>query len=270
MSSTTRERIIGRGRVGGKKARVLVLSTVVYACLSVAAVAWAEETLTVQASFSPDELGASTNLSLTASFFSSTGSPPSPIRKFVLYAPAGIEIDLHGAGTCAPVTLEERGPSGCPVDSRAGFGGGVGVLELPKETIHAPYTLDFFFAPEERGHLRLLIYASALAPVGEQLVLVARQIPAPRPYGLGFSVEVPPVSTFPGAADASVESAFVTVGGANVAYYESVHGRRRLVHLRGMVVPRRCPSGGFPAEGTVDFADGATLTVNPTIPCPHE
>jgi hypothetical protein len=269
MSNTTRERI-DRGMPGTRKARVLVLSTVVYACLTIAAVAWAGETLEVHASFSPDELGASTNLSLTANFVSSTGTPPSPIRKFVLYAPAGIEIDLHGAGTCAPATLERRGPGGCPADSRAGFGGGVGVLELPKETIHAPYTLDFFFAPKERGRLRLLIYASALAPTGVQFVLVARQIPAPRPYGLGFSVEVPPISTLPGAADASIESAFVTVGAANVAYYESVRGRRRLVHLRGMVVPKRCPSGGFPAEGTVDFADGTTLTVNPTIPCPHE
>jgi hypothetical protein len=270
MSIATRKRIIDRAIPGTRKARMPVLTCVVYGCLTIAAVAWAGETLTVHASFSPDELGTSTNLSLTASFLSSTGSPPSPIRKFVLYAPAGIEIDLHGTGTCAPVTLEQRGPSGCPVDSRAGFGGGVGVLELPKETIHASYTLDLFFAPEEGRHLRLLIYASALAPVGVQFVLVARQIPAPRPYGLGFSVEVPPISTFPGAADASVESAFVTVGGANVAYYESVHGRRRLVRLRGMVVPKRCPRGGFPAEGTVDFADGTTLTVNPTIPCPHE
>ena len=114
----------------------------------------------------------------------------------------------------------------------------------------------------------MLVYASALAPVGVEFVLVAKQITAPKPYGLGFSVEVPPISTLPGASDASVESAFVTVGGSHVAYYELVHGKKTLVHLRGMVVPKRCPSGGFPAEGTVDFADGTTLTVNPTIPCP--
>jgi hypothetical protein len=102
-----------------------------------------------------------------------------------------------------------------------------------------------------------------------EFVLVARQVPAPKPYGLGFTVEVPPISTFPGASDASIESAFVTVGGPNIAYYESVRGKRTLVRLKGIVVPKRCPSGGFPAEGTVDFTDGTTLTVNPTIPCPH-
>jgi hypothetical protein len=248
--------------------RLLVAISLGCVCAAFAGIAWAGQTLSAHASFSPDRLGASTNLSLSAKFTSGTEAPPSPITKFVLYAPAGMEIDLRGAGTCAPATLQQRGPSGCPANSRAGFGGGVGVLELPKETIHASYTLDFFFAPKESGRLRLLVYASALAPVGVEFVLVAKQIPAPKPYGLGFSVEVPPISTLPGASDASVESAFVTVGGSHVAYYELVHGKKTLVHLRGMVVPKRCPSGGFPAEGTVDFADGTTLTVNPTIPCP--
>jgi hypothetical protein len=229
----------------------------------------ANETLNVQARFSPDTLEAATNFSLTASFVSSTGLPPSPITRFTLYAPAGMEVDPRGVDTCAAAALEQRGPGGCPADSRAGFGGGVGVLELPTETVHEPYTLDFFFAAKTRGHLGLLIYASAVAPESVELVLRAKQVPAPKPYELGFSVEVPPVSTFPGAPDASIESAFVTVGGPNVAYYETVAGRRQLVRVRGLVVPKRCPSGGFPTQGTVDFADGATLTVDSTIPCPH-
>jgi hypothetical protein len=229
----------------------------------------AQEALTTAARFTPDRPGAPTNLSLTASFLSSAGSRPSPITKFMLYAPAGMNIDLRGAGVCAQQTLQQLGPSACPADSRAGFGGGVGALYLPTETIHEPYTLDFFFATKRRGHLRLLIYTSALAPVGAELVLVARQVPAPKPYGLGFSVEVPPISTFPDAADASIESAFLTVGAPNVAYYEPVHGRRTLVHLRGLIVPRSCPPGGFPTEGVADFADGAALTVKSAIPCPR-
>lgn len=251
-----------------RKTRILLAGTMLCGALIASAVAWAGETLTVHASFSPDKLGASTNLSLTAQFHSDTGGVPSPVTKFTLYAPPGMEIDVHGAGTCTATVLQQRGPSGCPVDSRAGFGGGVGVLELPSETVHATYTLDFFFAPKENGQLRLLIYASVLNPASVQFVVVAKQVPAPKPYGLGFSVEIPPVSTFPEAASASVESAFATFGGPDVAYYENVHGKRKLVHLRGMVVPKRCPSGGFPTEGIVSFADGSSLTVHPTIPCP--
>jgi hypothetical protein len=234
-----------------------------------AALAWATDTLTVNEAFTPDKLGAPTNLSITAQFASSTGGPPSPITKLTLYAPAGLGIEARGAGTCNPEALQLHGPSSCPANSRVGFGGGVGLIELPKQIIRERYTIDFFFAPKEHGHLALLAYASAAAPVLVELTVIAKEVPAPKPYGLGFSVEIPPISTLPGATLASVESAFATFGSPNVAYYEHIHGKRALVHLKGVVVPKSCPRGGFPTEGKIDFADGSTLTVNPTIPCPH-
>jgi hypothetical protein len=249
--------------------RLLIGSVLTCACLLVAAVAWATNTLTVSESFTPDKLGAPTNLSITAQFASSTGAPPSPITKLTLYAPAGLGIDARGAGTCTPATLRLHGPSGCPLNSRVGFGGGVGLIQLPNQAIRERYTIDFFFAPKEHGHLALLAFASAVSPVLVELTVIAKEVPAPKPYGLGFSVEIPPVSAIPGASPASIESAFATFGAKNVAYYENVHGKRTLVHLRGVVVPKKCPRGGFPTQGSLDFADGSSLTVNPTIPCPH-
>jgi hypothetical protein len=256
--------------MGRFSTRMLLVTFIACAVLLLAAVAWAADSLVVHESFTPDKLGAPTNLSVTAKFTSSAGTPPSPITKLTLYAPAGLAIEARGAGICTARVLALRGPGGCPPNSRAGFGGGVGVVELPKSVIREPYTIDFFFGPSEHGHLALLAYASAIAPVAVELVVVAREVPAPKPYGLGFSVEIPPISTLPGASLASVESAFATFGATNVAYYETIHGKRTLVHLRGMVVPKRCPPGGFPSEGTIDFADGSTLTVKPTIPCPHK
>lgn len=260
--------MIFRAAAVARKAGALLVVISLCAGVLLVTVAWATSTLTVHANFTPDKLGSSTNLSLTASFSATAGSTPPPVSKFTLYAPAGMVVDARGAGTCAPSALEKVGPSACPEDSRVGFGGGVGLVKLPTETIHEPYTLDFFFAPRSHGNLVLLAYASAVAPVNVELVLVARQVPAPKPYGLGFSVEVPPISTFPGAPNASIESVFATLGAANVAYYENVHGKRKLIHVRGMVVPKSCPAGGFATQGTIDFADGSTLTVNPKIPCP--
>lgn len=252
------------------KARALLAALLACTCFLLAAVAWATNTLIVHESFTPDKLGAPTNLSITAKFVSTTGGPPSPIARLTLYAPAGLGVDARGAGTCTTRKLAEHGPSGCPPSSRVGFGGGVGLVEFGKSIIHEPYTLDFFFAPKEHGRLALLAYASAVSPVPVELVVVAKEVHAPKPYGLGFSVEIPPISTLPGASLASVENAFATFGATNVAYYETVHGKRTLVHLRGIVVPKTCPRSGFPSEGTIDFADGTTLTVNPTIPCPHK
>jgi hypothetical protein len=249
--------------------RVLVGMSLGCACGALVGVAWAGDTLIVKEAFTPDRLGAVTNLSITAAFASSADVPPAPISRLTLYGPSGLGIQARGAGTCTEAVLERRGPAGCPADSRVGFGGGVAVLALPSGLVREPFTLDFFFASSEHGRLRLLVYASGISPVAAALVVVAREIRAPKPYGLGFSVQVPQVSTIPGAAYASVESAFATLGAGNVAYYKTVHGRRKLVHVKGLIVPSTCPAGGFPTRGTVEFADGATFTVNPTIPCPR-
>jgi hypothetical protein len=218
--------------------------------------------------FSPDRLGASANLSLTARFSAPPGGAPPPVRKLTVYAPAGMSIDPRGAGVCSQAVLEQRGPVGCPADSRAGFGGGVGVLQLPGETVHESYTLDFFFSSTRPGHLSLLVYASARAPINVELVVIAREVRAPAPYGLGFSVEVPPISTVPGAPLASIESAFASLGAADVAYYKRLRGHLRLVHVRGLVVPRRCPAGGFHSRAAIEFRDGQSLTLDPRVPCP--
>jgi hypothetical protein len=248
---------------------MLVGALLVCVCAGLAGMAWAGDSLIVEEAFTPDRLGAATNLSITASFASSAAVPPSAVTSMTLYGPPGLGIDARGAGTCTQAVLEQQGPPGCPADSRVGFGGGVAVLALPRELVREPFTLDFFFAPSEHRRLRLLAYASGVSPAAVQLVVVAKEIPAPKPYGLGFSAQVPQVSTIPGAAYVSIESAFATLGASDVAYFKTVHGRRALVHIKGLSVPRTCPAGGFPTRGTVEFADGATFTVNPTIPCPR-
>jgi len=250
--------------------RMLITISLGCVCAALAGIAWAGgDALVVKEAFTPDRLGAAANLSITASFASSADVPPSPISRLTLYGPAGLGIQARGAGTCTEAVLEQRGPAGCPADSRVGFGGGVGVLALAGGLVREPFTLDFFFASSEHGRVRLLAYASGISPVAVALVVVAKEVPAPKPYGLGFSVQVPQVSTIPGAAYASIESAFATLGASDVAYFRTVHGRRTLVHVKGLIVPRTCPFGGFPTRGTVEFADGATFTVNPTIPCPR-
>jgi hypothetical protein len=249
--------------------RMLLAILLACICAAFAGIAWAGDTLIVKEAFTPDRLGAAANLSIAASFASSTDVVSAPISKLTLYGPAGLGVQAQAAGRCTEAALRQRGPAGCPADSRVGFGGGVGVLALPNALVHEPFTLDLFFAAPEHGRLRLLIYANASSPMNVELVVTAKEIHAPRPYGLGFSVQVPRISTIPGAAYASIESAFASIGSSHVAYFKTVHGRRTLVHVNGLIVPTRCPAGGFPTRGIAVFADGATFTVNPTIPCPR-
>ena len=249
-------------------ARVLAIALAIGGALTPMAFAGAADQLLVHEALTPDRLGRPTNLSLTASFSPTSEGVPERVTKLTVFAPRGLEIDARGAATCSPVALRQRGPGACPARARAGFGGGIGVLQLPSQTIREDFTLDFFFASTRPGAVSLLAYASAAAPVVVELVLLAREIPAGDGHGFGFSIEVPPIVTIPDAQPASVESVYASLGAPNVYYYERVHGRRALRPLPGLLVPRRCPAGGWVAQATVDFAGGGSLTVNPRIPCP--
>jgi hypothetical protein len=249
----------------------MVVAIVVGVVLATAAVALAAETVTVTAAFSPDKLGAPTNVHGSATIHSTNELVPTPIIKATVMGPAGLGLNVQGVGTCNPVTLEATmEPKVCPKDSKAGFGGGTGVLELAKEVIKEHFTLNFFRGPNEGGHLVLLAFLNAVTPVSVQLVLKAQVVKEPPPYGLGFTFIVPLIPTLPGASDASAEEIFITLGAPNAAYYKTVHGKRTLFHVKGIIVPKKCPHGGFPYKTEISFQDGTTNAVTGTIPCPHK
>jgi hypothetical protein len=231
----------------------------------------AEPTLTIHAHASPDKLGASTNLSATATFGSSGLGVQSPVLKTTFFGPKGMSIDVRGAGTCTanPTRLQEAGPRACPTSSRIGFGAGVGLVEIAKEVVKGHFTLEFFLAPSVRGLPAMLVYVNFTTPTSWQQVLLAYAVKGSSPYGIGIALDVPSLSLLPGGLLGWEESVSVTLGSASVAYYRTVHGKKRLVHVRGIVLPRRCPPGGFPIAADVEFADGSTATSRSTIPCPR-
>ncbi len=229
----------------------------------------AEETVTItEAGFSPDALGVPTNVFGKATIGSTNTPLPSPIVHVNVMGPAGLTLDLAGTGTCTAAILENQGPSGCPADSKAGFGGGLGAYEIAHEAIHEEYALDFFLADNKPGHVELLIYLDGSTPVSIQMVFKAPVIQEPKPYGLGFSVEVPLIKVLPEASDASALTAFFSAGAKNIAYYKKVKGKKKLLHVKGIVTPKTCPKGGWPAKSEIGFEDGSTVTNKITIPCP--
>ena len=251
------------------RARILLAALAVCICTTTATAASATETMSLHASFSPTKLGQPTNLSAMATFSSTLPGPLSPVTKVTAYGPAGMGVDVRGAATCSvtPAQLEEVGPSACPAGSRIGFGKGVGLFEIANEQIQGPFSLDFFLAPKEDGHLVILIYVNAVTPASEQLVIVAREVTAPKPYGFGITFTIPIIPTLPGADLGWVNHVSLSFGATNIAYYKTFHGKKKLFHVRGIVVPKTCPSGGFPIEGQFGFADGTTGTAKTTIPC---
>jgi hypothetical protein len=248
--------------------RILAGAAVLCATLLSASVARAEETVSItEAGFSPNQPGMPTNAFGSATITSTTGPVPSPIRHVNVYGPAGVTLDLQGTGICTEALLQQKGPQACPANSRAGFGGGQGIYKLGKELVEEKYTLDFFLSDNRPGHTKLLIFLSGSTPVLVEIILTGTVIQGPKPYGLGFSVDVPPIKVLPEASNASAKSAFLTLGAKNVAYYRNVHGKRKLLHVKGIVLPKSCPRTGWPVASQFTFEDGSTVMAKRTIPC---
>jgi hypothetical protein len=233
--------------------------------------AQAEQTIKItSAGFTPDRLGVPTNVFGSATIGSTNLPVPSPITHVNVYGPPGVKLDLEGSGTCSAEALENLGPQKCPPNSKAGFGGGEGAYEIAKEIVKEKFTLDFFLGDNRPGHTELLIYLSGSSPVSIQLVFTAPVINSPKPYGLGFSLNVPIIKVLPEASDASALSSFLTLGAKNVAYYKTVKGKRRLFHVKGIITPKKCPNGGWPVATQFSFQDGSTVLSKSKIPCPKK
>jgi hypothetical protein len=249
-----------------------ILAGAAFSCVALmsAASAGAEQIVTItRAGFSPNLRGMPTNAFGSATISSTTGPVPSPIRHVNVWGPAGVTLDLRGSTTCKAETLTRVGPSGCPANSRAGVGGGQGVYQIGKEIVEEKYTIDFFLSDNRPGHTSLVIFLSGTNPVVVEIVLTGTVIKGPKPYGLGFSVDVPAIKVLPEASNASAKTAFLTLGARNATYYRTVHGRRTRLHVRGIVLPRSCPAQGWPVASQFTFEDGSTVLAKRSIPCPR-
>jgi hypothetical protein len=251
-----------------RQGRIALTVLAGFLCLSGLAVAGPSQAFTVASRFTPYRLGATTNLSAEA-MFGLPGTIAMPVTNVVGYGPAGLTVNVSGTATCQRRSLEQHGPAGCPPQSRLGFGGGTALVALGRQVVKSSFTLDFFLAPREAGHLAFLIYVDAVSPVPLELVLTGKEVRGRRPYGFGLTVEIPLIATVPGASDASVESAFFTLGDQHITYYHSVRGKQQLVHVKGIVLPKTCHGPGLPFTFTVGFMDATSSTNDFTMACPR-
>lgn len=238
--------------------------------LACAGAAQAAETVQItRAGFSPARLGAPTNAFGSAAIASSTGPVPSPIEHVNVFGPAGVRLDLHGSTTCNEEALRRLGPSACPANSKAGSGGGEGIYQLGQEIVKEHYTLDLFLSDNRPGHVRLLAFLQGHTPVSIEIVFGGSVIRGPSPYGLGFSLDVPLIKVLPEASDASATSAYITLGAHNATYFKRVHGKRRKLKVKGIILPKSCPRGGWPVASQFSFQDGSTVLAKRNVPCPR-
>jgi hypothetical protein len=193
------------------------------------------------------------------------GSPP-PIIGVNVHLPLGVRLHPSGFPTCAASTIEELGPSACPKGSAAGpVGRAIGFVTFGGERVEETAELSSFYAPAGGGYF----FADGRTPVSVEILSTERLVKPGDSDGSGpeMSVSVPLVASVPGAPYVSVRLIDLQAGSA----YRS-HGRTTY-YAR---LPHACPSGGWPAQVEVIFAENGepsrpeTVAVNVKVPCPNE
>ncbi len=225
----------------------------------------AAQSASIGAAFTPNRLGAHTTVSLGFRIVGGGGGGvPSPLTGIDFAYPANLGIATSGLGlaACAPAELEAHGPAICPANSRMGSGSALVEVPFGGELLTETARIALLAGHSPDGYFRLLVCATGESPVAARIVM-------PTLLQAGhLHIGVPLVPSLPGGPDVAVVQAHVTLGG-DLTYYEHIHGRTLPYHPQGIVLPRRCPRGGFRFTASFAFLDGTKASAHTVAPCPR-
>ncbi|HYM55498.1 MAG TPA: hypothetical protein VES97_09060 [Solirubrobacteraceae bacterium] len=237
--------------------RTAIAALTVCACAAPASRARAETSATITPSISPDRLGARAALTFTIHYTGGEFGVPSPVRRSVLRFPAGLTLDLPSLRTCSPARLRARGADGCPPQSQLGRGHALAEVRAGSQTITENVVLWAFLGPPRNLQPTLEILGQGYTPFDERVVLTGTALPDRAPYGEELVIRIPPIPTLPLEPDASIVTLSLTIG---------AKGHRASANT--VVVPPKCPPGGFPFASEFTYADGTSGSALATARCP--
>ena len=245
------------------RVRAIAIAIALGACLPAAAAA-ATPAVSISTVFSPERLGAPTTVSLGFQVSAGPGQVPPPLTGIVFKYPADLGIATSGLGvaSCPTAELEALGPSICPPNSVMGSGSATAEIPVGGEVQTEHASIVLLAGPSQDGYVRLLVCATGLSPVAARIVMPSLL------EGGELKLDVPLVESLPGAPNVSVVRTQVTLGG-NLTYYEHRKGRLVAYRPKSVVLPPRCPRGGFQFSADFSFQDGSQAQARRTVACPR-
>jgi hypothetical protein len=248
------------------------------ACLAPAVAARAVAPVTLTVALDRDaRLGADTALRIDLKI--DVARLRSPVTQLRLLTPAGLEITSSGLGlaTCAPspsvfsdVLIDDRSVADCPKNAVLAHGTVTAAILLsPERTIAADGSVTLSMGAPRGDRPGLVAYVVPRHPVRAQLVYGGQLFAAPRPFGVGLSIDVPPVPRNPLHAPIALTGMRLGVGADDVVYRRRAHGKIVKYRPGGVPLPARCPRGGFRFRALLRFADDHRVTTDALAGCPR-
>jgi hypothetical protein len=226
--------------------------------------AGAQQSASISAGFAPYRLGAHVAVSLGFQIRAADGELPSALTGIVFRYPRqlGLAANELGQASCDPSTLRSDGPKACPRNSIMGRGSAAVQFKLSPEISEEAATIALVAGPSQNGYLNMLISATGIYPVAAREVMSTLLLPG------RLQISVPLVESVPEGPYVAVARVNVKIGG-NLIYYRRAHGRRVAYRPQGVLLPRRCPHGGFHFSATFSFLDGSTAQAGTVVACPR-
>jgi hypothetical protein len=226
---------------------------------------------TLSAALTPERLGAGTTIRIGFQVSTPAGLAPSPVTDVQLLLPPGLSIATSELGleNCVPFKLEHDGPSACPPDSLMGRGSALTEVPFGSTFVTEPALVTLFSAPLKDGHAQLLFLASGELPVLTNLVFGAVVLPASTPFGALIDTTLPLVPSVRNGPDVALVRLQTTIGAKGIVYYEPAKGKTISFRPRSLLLPARCPRGGFRFSAHLSFQDGTHASAGATVPCPR-
>ncbi len=215
---------------------------------------------TITPVLSPDRLSAHGALTFTIRYTGGAFGVPAPVRRSVLRFPAGLSLDIPSLRSCSASRLRIRGASGCPAQSQIGSGHALMEVRAGSLTNTEHVSLQAFLGPPHNLAPTFEVLGQGYTPLDERMVFSGSVLPDHAPYGEALVMSVPPIPTLALEPDASISSFSLTIG---------ANGPHRGRSTDSVVIPSRCPSGGFPFAAEFTYADGSTGGAHATAECPR-
>lgn len=254
MTSTVTRRPSARSTA----ARALAGVALLLALSTLAAPANGETLATVRATLKPDRPHARAALTVTVALSGAGSGMPAPVRRATLRFPAGIGIEVPQLRSCSAAHLRAHGMRGCPPRSLLGTGYALAEVLVGSQLITERISLWVFLGEPRNLQPTVAILGQGYTPFDQRTVLTGALETAAPPYGEELVLSIPPIRTVTYEPNASFSVLSFTVGAAS---------HRQPSHS-AVLVPSRCPLGGFPLSAELAYAGGSVGNASSAIPCP--
>lgn len=237
-----------------------------FPCPSLAVTA---QSVKLKVAFQPDKPGARTTIRLGFHITGPGGAPPSALTSLELRMPEnmGLATTTLGQANCYPHPLIEDGLKGCSENARLGFGDAVSVVPLRHHPIYARASLTVLMGPPQVNHVQILFFTETLTPVFATFVFPGVLREDVSPFGDRIDTTIPLVEPWPEGPDIAISSFESTIGPLHLTYHRQVSGKWIAYRPHGLLIPERCPRGGYPFAAVLGFEDGTTTEALAHVPC---